>query len=57
MAIEIFNEGEGKDEESNFFPEVVRETTEQGRIVWLKSAPEDSKPPVNESSLQSNPLK
>ena len=35
--------------EQNFFPEVVLETTDEGQVVWLNSSP---KPEAQESSTK-----
>lgn len=42
----------GSELKQSFPQEVIKEVTEQGQVVWLKSAPED-KPVEATSSLQS----
>ncbi len=51
MSIEISGQNEMKVEP--FPADVVRETTHQGQVVWLNSAPEEKSKEVSTSSPES----
>lgn len=51
MTMEIINNSLRKQEEELFDSDVVRETIENGQIVWLISSPEPKPQENNTSSL------
>lgn len=50
MTIEIIDSDGQREQSEPSFPEVVRETTNEGQVIWLTSSPEKKSPEASDHS-------